>query len=129
MNLQRLLAENMIRFNTKNLNENQIRKLLKEQVAINTSQKGTGDLGKFVAKPEGWGPNFTSLVNTAKGMLNKAGIKEELMKVPSNSILTIDASHCKHIDYDVIELIKEFKEIKAKLKNIQVDLINFENKI
>jgi len=75
MNLQRLLAENMIRFNTKNLNENQIRKLLKEQLTINTSPKGTGALGRFAADPKSWGPNFTSLVATTKGMLTKAGIK------------------------------------------------------
>jgi len=75
------------------------------------------------------GKNISITLSEEVSFLNKAGIKEELMKVPSNSILTIDASHCKHIDYDVIELIKEFKEIKAKLKNIQVDLINFENKI
>jgi carbonic anhydrase len=75
------------------------------------------------------GKNISITLSEEVSFLNKAGIKEELIKVPSNSILTIDASHCKHIDYDVIELIKEFKEMKAKLKNIQVDLINFETKI
>jgi hypothetical protein len=75
MNLERLLAENMIRFNTKNLNENQIRKLLKEQVAIDTNQKGTGMLAKFVASPDEWGPNFTANLNSVKTLLTRNKIK------------------------------------------------------
>lgn len=75
MNLQRLLAENMIRFNTKNLNENQIRKLLKEQLAINTNQAGSGGLAKFVADKSLWGPSFTTAVNGMKSLLTKNKIK------------------------------------------------------
>jgi hypothetical protein len=75
MNLQRLLAENMIRFNTKNLNENQIRKLLKEQVTIDTNQKGSGMLAKFVASPNEWGPNFTANMNSVKTLLTRNKIK------------------------------------------------------
>ena len=71
MNLQRLLAENMIRFNTKNLNENQIRKLLKEQVAIDTNQKGTGMLAKFVASPDEWGTKFYGKFEFGENLTNK----------------------------------------------------------
>jgi hypothetical protein len=75
MNLERLLAENMIRFNTKNLNENQIKKLLKEQVSIDTNQKGTGMLANFVASPKEWGPNFKANVNSMKTLLVRNKIK------------------------------------------------------
>ena len=75
MNLHRLLAENMIRFNTKNLNENQIRKLLKEQATIDTNQKGTGVLAKFVKSPDNWGPNFKANMNSTKTLLTRNKIK------------------------------------------------------
>ena len=75
MNLQRILAENMIRFNTKNLNENQIRKLLKEQLAINTNQAGSGGLAKFVLDKSLWGQNFAATVNGMKSLLTRNKIK------------------------------------------------------
>jgi hypothetical protein len=34
MNLEKLLAENMIRFGTRNLTERDVRKILKEQAAV-----------------------------------------------------------------------------------------------
>ena len=37
----------------------------------------------------------------------------------------IDASKTQYIDFDVLELIKEFRDIKAPLKNIRLDLKNF----
>jgi MFS superfamily sulfate permease-like transporter len=54
--------------------------------------------------------------------LNKAAIRAELDKVPANSSIIIDALNTKYIDFDVLELIKEFKEIKAPYKNIQCEL-------
>ncbi|MFN8430238.1 MAG: SulP family inorganic anion transporter [Spirosomataceae bacterium] len=51
--------------------------------------------------------------------LNKASIRETLDKLPRNSKVIIDASNSKYIDFDVLEIIKEFTEIKAKLKNIR----------
>lgn len=75
MNLQRLLAENMIRFNTKNLNEHQIRKLLKEQLAINTNQAGSGGLAKFVSDNSLWQTSFKAGVAGFKSLLTKNKIK------------------------------------------------------
>jgi hypothetical protein len=37
----------------------------------------------------------------------------------------LDASNTKYIDYDVLELIKEFRDIKAPLKNIKLELAGF----
>jgi hypothetical protein len=45
--------------------------------------------------------------------------------MPENSTVVIDASNTKYIDFDVLELIKEFKNIKAPLKNIKLSLIGF----
>ena len=57
--------------------------------------------------------------------LNKASIRETLDHLPENSLVTIDASDSKYIDFDVLELIKEFRDIKAPLKNINCQLKNF----
>jgi carbonic anhydrase len=39
--------------------------------------------------------------------------------------VVIDASNTKYIDFDVLELIKEFRDIKAPLKNIACQLVGF----
>lgn len=57
--------------------------------------------------------------------LNKAAIRQTLDHMPKNSTVVIDASNSMYIDYDVLELIKEFRDIKAPLKNISLELIGF----
>ncbi|MEJ7625551.1 MAG: SulP family inorganic anion transporter [Ferruginibacter sp.] len=60
--------------------------------------------------------------------LNKAAIRETLDHIPENSNIEIDASHTDYIDFDVLELIKEFRDIKAPLKNINCKLLGFQEK-
>lgn len=57
--------------------------------------------------------------------LNKASIKLTLDHLPENSTVLIDATASHYIDFDVLELIKEFKEVKAPLKNIRCFLEGF----
>lgn len=57
--------------------------------------------------------------------LNKAAIRETLDHMPAGSSVVIDASNTDYIDFDVLELIKEFRDIKAPLKNITLELRNF----
>jgi MFS superfamily sulfate permease-like transporter len=57
--------------------------------------------------------------------LNKAAVRETLDHMPENSSVVIDASNTTYIDYDVLELIKEFRDIKAPLKNIRLQLMGF----
>lgn len=59
--------------------------------------------------------------------LNKAAIRETLDHMPANSSVIIDASNTKYIDFDILELIKEFRDIKAPLKNISLELRNFKD--
>jgi SulP family sulfate permease len=54
---------------------------------------------------------------------NKANIIKALDNIPSDSKVIIDAEKSKSIDYDVIELIKNF-QTNAKQKNITVETIN-----
>lgn len=60
--------------------------------------------------------------------LNKASIRETLDHIPANSKVIIDASLTDYIDFDVLELIKEFRDIKAPLKNINCRLDGFQEK-
>lgn len=57
--------------------------------------------------------------------LNKAAIKQTLAHLPSNSKVVIDAANTVYIDYDVLELIRDFLNVGSKDKNITVRLINF----
>jgi carbonic anhydrase len=60
--------------------------------------------------------------------LNKASIKLTLDHLPENATVIIDASKSQYIDYDVLELIREFQNIKAKQKNINAMLVGFKEK-
>lgn len=57
--------------------------------------------------------------------LNKASIRKKLDEIPENAFVSIDAADTEYIDFDVLELIKEFRDIKAPLKNITCSLIGF----
>jgi carbonic anhydrase len=55
--------------------------------------------------------------------LNKANIKRTLDNVPINSDVVIDATRSKYMDYDVYEIIEDFKN-EAQFKNIKLTLEN-----
>ena len=57
--------------------------------------------------------------------LNKAAVKQTLAHLPKNSKLIIDAANTVYIDYDVLELIRDFVNFGSKDKNIAVVLRNF----
>lgn len=60
--------------------------------------------------------------------LNKASIRETLDHIPENATVIIDATDTYYIDFDVLELIKEFRDIKAPLKKISCRLEGFQEK-
>lgn len=57
--------------------------------------------------------------------LNKSAIKTTLNEIPENAKVVINASDTVYIAHDVLDLINEFKKIKAKDENIKVKLIGF----
>ncbi|MFN5423592.1 MAG: SulP family inorganic anion transporter, partial [bacterium] len=59
--------------------------------------------------------------------LNKAAIKQTLSDLPNNSKLVIDAGNTVYIDFDVLELLRDFLQYGAKERNIQVKLVNFKS--
>ena len=56
--------------------------------------------------------------------LNKGRIIASLDALPNDSFVTIDGSHCESIDFDVLEIIQEFKLVGAKERNITLTTIN-----
>lgn len=71
------------------------------------------------------GDTITVRLSEEVSFLNKAAIRQTLDHMPEDSSVVIDASNTKYIDYDVLELIKEFRDIKAPLKNITLELKGF----
>ncbi|ESU20327.1 sulfate transporter [Flavobacterium enshiense DK69] len=59
--------------------------------------------------------------------LNKAAIKLTLKNLPEDSQVVINASDTVYIAHDVIDLIKEFKEVNAVEKRIELSLIGFKD--
>lgn len=59
--------------------------------------------------------------------LNKASIKKTLESISEDSTVILDATNTEYIDYDVLELIKEFHLTKAPDKNIKMSLVGFKN--
>jgi MFS superfamily sulfate permease-like transporter len=59
--------------------------------------------------------------------LNKAAIKTTLAAIPNDSKVIINAQDTVYIAHDVLDLIKEFKNVQAKDKNIKVKLKGFKD--
>lgn len=55
--------------------------------------------------------------------LNKGSIRHELAHMPANSTVIIDGSKSVNIDFDVLEIIQDFKKYTAVDKNITVETI------
>jgi MFS superfamily sulfate permease-like transporter len=63
--------------------------------------------------------HFRLAINVS--FINKKKLKDELEKIPDYSVVHIDGAHSVYIDYDVTEVINEFKT-KAHHKHIELHL-------
>ncbi len=59
--------------------------------------------------------------------LNKASIKDTLARIKPGSRVTIDATQSEYIDFDVLDIIKEFSNVQAPEKDIEMTLIGLRN--
>lgn len=59
--------------------------------------------------------------------LNKAAIRAMLAKIEPGKKVILDATNTEYIDYDVLEIIKEFQSDLAPTKNITVTLKGFKD--
>jgi len=57
--------------------------------------------------------------------LNKASIKETLHNIPEGTALIVDATLTEYIDFDVLDIIKDFHDHRAPEKNIRMSLVGF----
>lgn len=62
-------------------------------------------------------------LNEHVSFLNKATLKQTLDQLPANTEIIIDATRSHYLDYDVFEVIRDFKK-EAPLKKIQLTLQN-----
>ena len=67
------------------------------------------------------GKNHEHVIRLAEevSFLNKGAILQTLADIPENSMVIIDGSKSKFIDYDVVEIIQNFR-VQAKSKNISL---------
>jgi MFS superfamily sulfate permease-like transporter len=72
-------------------------------------------------KSEGHSNHYYFRLAINVSFINKKKLKDELEKIPDYSIVDIDGGHSVYIDYDVIEVINEFKA-KAHHKHIELHL-------
>lgn len=68
---------------------------------------------------------FTIKLSEEVSFLNKAAIKKTLKNVKPGSKVTIDARSTSYIATDVLEMIQDFANVRAKEEDIQVHLIGF----
>lgn len=80
---------------------------------------------RFRKKDHKEGDDIRILLAQEVSFLNKAAIKQTLADLPENTKVFINAENTVYIDYDVLELIKDFYENGAKEKNIEVVLKGF----
>lgn len=59
--------------------------------------------------------------------LNKAAIKETLDHLPGGTNVIIDATHTEYIDFDVLDVIRDFAVSGAKVKGINLSLVGFQD--
>ena len=59
--------------------------------------------------------------------LNKSAISTTLNDIPENSRVVINAHDTVYIAHDILDIIKEFKEIRSVDKNIKVKLKGFKD--
>jgi carbonic anhydrase/SulP family sulfate permease len=60
--------------------------------------------------------------------LNRASFAQILSEIPAGSHVLIDAHHTDYIDPDVMNLLVDFKQETAPVKNIQISMVGFEEK-
>lgn len=72
-------------------------------------------------KIEGGLPHYYFRMALNVSFINKKKLKDMLEQVPPYSIVTIDAGSSVYVDYDVIEVINEFRS-KAQHKHISLQL-------
>ncbi len=81
----------------------------------------------FVEKHLGGDVVHIELANQVS-FLNRAALSKVLDDIPSDGHALLDASNTDYIDPDLLDLIREFKDQTAPVRNVEVSLIGFRRK-
>ena len=79
---------------------------------------------RFVEKHLGGDVLHIELANQVS-FLNRAALAEALANVPRNGHVLLDAQNTDYIDPDVLDLIRDFKEVSGPVRNVEVSLLGF----
>jgi len=128
MNLEKLLAENMIRFGTRNLTDRDVRKILKEQAgsAPGPVENSNPIITAFITTPANWPASFTTMVQSVTSLLNKYAIKYTNV---SNEKAAAYVSLFQSVPAGGFVKIKNVNMLKAAIENEDASLSNFNEKI
>ena len=81
---------------------------------------------RFVEKHLGGDVVHIELANQ-ESFLNRAALSHVLAEIPRNGRVLLDAENTDYIDPDVLDLIRDFKELAGPARGIDVSLIGFLN--
>lgn len=82
---------------------------------------------RFVERHLGGDVLHIELANQVS-FLNRAAIARVLNEVPRGGQVLLDAQYTDYIDPDVLDLIREFKEVTAPARGVEISFIGFRNK-
>jgi carbonic anhydrase len=86
-------------------------------------KKNSANAFRYFSEPANGTQKITLRLAEEVSFLNKASISLALENIPVDSILVLDGSKSKDIDFDVLERIDEFKKFTAPGKNIRVETV------
>jgi MFS superfamily sulfate permease-like transporter len=73
------------------------------------------------------GLEYNIVLSEEVSFLNKGSILQMLNHIPGNARVVIDGRNSRVIDYDVVEIINNFKT-RAEMKNIKMEVVGIDNK-
>jgi len=79
---------------------------------------------RFVEKHLGGDVLHIELANQVS-FLNRASLSSVLAEVPRNGHVLLDAQNTDYIDPDVLDLIRDFKEVSGPVRGVDVSLVGF----
>lgn len=85
--------------------------------------------GLEISTEKGFGKYFNITLAEEVSFLNKAVVKSKLMSLPENATVWINAKKTVYIHADILDLIEDFANNRAKEKNITIKLSGFKDSV
>lgn len=85
--------------------------------------------GLEVSTEKGFGKYYNITLAEEVSFLNKASIKKRLLSLPENATVWINAKKSVYIHADILELIEDFANNRARERNITLKLSGFKDSV